>query len=102
MRGACESWGSILFILRMKESCWRSALLKMPSGYWLRCNDIHWVRGASIIGKVTSENSGLLTMRTALGAIRIVDMLANDPLPSNLLKLCMRLGLPTRLLKPVS
>jgi hydrogenase expression/formation protein HypE len=36
---------------------------------------------ASIIGKVTSENSGLLTMRTTLGAVRIVDMLANDPLP---------------------
>jgi hydrogenase expression/formation protein HypE len=38
-------------------------------------------RCASRIGKVTSENSGLLTMRTALGATRIVDMLANDPLP---------------------
>ncbi len=37
--------------------------------------------GASRIGSITSANSGLLTMRTALGATRIVDMLANDPLP---------------------
>lgn len=37
--------------------------------------------GANIIGKVTVQNSGLLTMRTSLGATRIVDMLANDPLP---------------------
>jgi len=37
--------------------------------------------GASIVGKVTSGNPGLLTMKTSLGTIRIVDMLANDPLP---------------------
>ncbi len=37
--------------------------------------------GASIVGKITSENAGLVTMRTALGALRIVDLLANDPLP---------------------
>jgi len=37
--------------------------------------------GASVVGKVTQENAGLVTMRTTLGAVRIVDMLANDPLP---------------------
>ncbi len=37
--------------------------------------------GAGMIGRVTQENPGLVTMRTALGAVRIVDMLANDPLP---------------------
>jgi hydrogenase expression/formation protein HypE len=37
--------------------------------------------GASIIGKVSQENQGLVTIRTTLGAVRIVDMLANDPLP---------------------
>jgi hydrogenase expression/formation protein HypE len=37
--------------------------------------------GARIIGKVTQENAGLVTTRTGLGAVRIVDMLANDPLP---------------------
>jgi hydrogenase expression/formation protein HypE len=37
--------------------------------------------GASMVGRVTNANRGLLTMRTTLGAVRIVDMLANDPLP---------------------
>ena len=37
--------------------------------------------GASIVGKVTGGNRCLLTMRTSLGTIRIVDLLANDPLP---------------------
>ena len=37
--------------------------------------------GAAVIGKVTRENSGLVTLRTSFGTIRIVDMLANDPLP---------------------
>jgi hydrogenase expression/formation protein HypE len=37
--------------------------------------------GASIVGKVSQENQGLVTIRTTLGAVRIVDMLANDPLP---------------------
>lgn len=38
-------------------------------------------QGAAVIGKVSSENRGLVTMRTSLGTVRIVDMLANDPLP---------------------
>jgi hydrogenase expression/formation protein HypE len=37
--------------------------------------------GADIVGKVTEGNPGLLTMRTVLGTVRIVDLLANDPLP---------------------
>jgi hydrogenase expression/formation protein HypE len=37
--------------------------------------------GAAVIGKVTKENSGLVTLRTSFGTVRIVDMLANDPLP---------------------
>lgn len=37
--------------------------------------------GAAVIGKVSAENSGLVTLRTSLGTVRIVDMLANDPLP---------------------
>jgi len=36
---------------------------------------------ARMIGKVTQENAGLVTIRTGLGAVRIVDLLANDPLP---------------------
>jgi hydrogenase expression/formation protein HypE len=37
--------------------------------------------GACIVGKVTRANPGLLTMSTSLGTVRIVDLLANDPLP---------------------
>jgi hydrogenase expression/formation protein HypE len=36
---------------------------------------------ARIIGVVTKKNPGLVTMRTALGTTRIVDMLAGDQLP---------------------
>ena len=36
---------------------------------------------ARIIGVVTKKNAGLVTMRTALGTTRIVDMLAGDQLP---------------------
>jgi hydrogenase expression/formation protein HypE len=37
--------------------------------------------GARIVGKVTGANPGLLTMRTSLGSVRMIDLLANDPLP---------------------
>lgn len=36
---------------------------------------------AQIIGTVNDRNSGLVTMRTALGTTRIVDMLSGDQLP---------------------
>ena len=36
---------------------------------------------AQIIGDVTAENPGLVTMRTVMGPTRIVDMLAGDQLP---------------------
>jgi hydrogenase expression/formation protein HypE len=36
---------------------------------------------ARVIGAVTEQNPGLVTMRTALGTTRIVDMLAGDQLP---------------------
>jgi hydrogenase expression/formation protein HypE len=38
-------------------------------------------REARIIGTVTEANRGLVTMRTALGTTRIVDMLPGDQLP---------------------
>jgi hydrogenase expression/formation protein HypE len=38
-------------------------------------------RQARIIGDVTQNDSGLVTMRTVLGTSRIVDMLAGDQLP---------------------
>jgi hydrogenase expression/formation protein HypE len=36
---------------------------------------------ARVIGTVMEQNAGLVTMRTALGTTRIVDMLAGDQLP---------------------
>lgn len=36
---------------------------------------------AQIIGRITEANPGLVTMRTALGTTRIVDMLSGDQLP---------------------
>ncbi len=36
---------------------------------------------ARIIGKVTDQNSGLVTMKSMIGAERIVDMLSGDQLP---------------------
>lgn len=36
---------------------------------------------ARVIGRVTAENPGLATLRTSLGTVRIVDLMANDPLP---------------------
>ncbi len=38
-------------------------------------------REAAVIGTVTARDPGLVTMRTAFGTTRIVDMLAGDQLP---------------------
>ena len=38
-------------------------------------------RQAQIIGTVTGDDPGLVTMRTPLGTTRIVDMLSGDQLP---------------------
>ena len=38
-------------------------------------------RGAAVIGGVTAAHPGLVTMRTAFGATRVVDMLAGEQLP---------------------
>jgi hydrogenase expression/formation protein HypE len=48
----------------------RSVMRKHPLG-----------RQSQVIGTVNSNNPGLVTMRTALGTTRIVDMLAGDQLP---------------------
>jgi hydrogenase expression/formation protein HypE len=37
--------------------------------------------GARVIGQATAENAGMVVLRTTLGTLRIVDLLANDPLP---------------------
>ncbi len=81
VRGACEllgldplyiaNEGKLLAICASEDAeHLLAAMTRHPSG-----------AGANIIGKVTGENPGLVTMRTALGSLRFVDMLANDPLP---------------------
>jgi hydrogenase expression/formation protein HypE len=81
VRGACEllgldplyiaNEGKLLAICAPKDAArLLAAMVWHPQG-----------ADAKIIGKVTRENSGLVTMRTTLNAVRIVDMLANDPLP---------------------
>ncbi|QMV19889.1 hydrogenase expression/formation protein HypE [Granulicella sp. 5B5] len=81
VRGACELLGlDPLYIANEGKLLAISA--PEDAGQLLAAMQRHPLgREASIIGRVTSENPGLLTMRTALGAVRIVDMLANDPLP---------------------
>ncbi len=41
----------------------------------------HYGKDAAIIGEVRAENPGRVVMKTWLGASRIIDMLAGDPLP---------------------
>ena len=36
---------------------------------------------AAVVGQVTARHPGMVTMRTAFGTSRIVDMLAGDQLP---------------------
>jgi hydrogenase expression/formation protein HypE len=81
VRGACEllgidplyiaNEGKLLAIVAPEDAeRLLAAMRKNPLG-----------KDAAVIGKVTGENPGLLTLRTSLGTVRIVDMLANDPLP---------------------
>jgi len=81
VRGACELLGldplyianeGKLLAICAPEDAGRllAAMRKHPLG-----------ADASIVGKVTEANPGLMTLRTALGTVRIVDLLANDPLP---------------------
>ena len=81
VRGACEllgidplyiaNEGKLMAIVAPEDAdAALAAMQKDPLG-----------AGAAIVGKVTSENPGLVTLRTSLGTVRIVDMLANDPLP---------------------
>jgi hydrogenase expression/formation protein HypE len=44
-------------------------------------NSYHSGKGAKIIGKVTSGTKGFVTMKSKIGATRIVDMLSGEQLP---------------------
>jgi hydrogenase expression/formation protein HypE len=81
VRGACEvlgldplyvaNEGKLIAIVAPEGA---EEILKAMRGHSLG-------RDAQVIGVVTESNTGLVTMRTALGTTRIVDMLAGDQLP---------------------
>jgi hydrogenase expression/formation protein HypE len=81
VRGACEMLGLdplyvanegklIAIVAPDAASALLQAMQQHPLG-----------REAQIVGTVKEEHAGLVTMRTPLGTIRIVDMLAGDQLP---------------------
>jgi hydrogenase expression/formation protein HypE len=81
VRGACELLGldplyvaneGKLVAIVAPESA--SAVLQAMRGHPLG-------RDAAIVGGVTAIHPGMVTMRTAFGTSRIVDMLAGDQLP---------------------
>lgn len=81
VRGACELLGLdplyvanegklIAIVAPSVAELLLQAMLRHPLG-----------REAQIIGSVTQQNAGLVTLRTPFGTTRIVDMLAGDQLP---------------------
>lgn len=81
VKGACEilgldplyiaNEGKLIIILPEKEASRVVGAMKHhPAG-----------AEASVIGRVTSEHSGLVRMTTSIGSSRIVDMLTGDQLP---------------------
>lgn len=81
VRGACELFGlDPLYVANEGKLIafvapeWAEAALEILRSYAVSAD-------ARIIGKVTSQHPGRVTMRTSLGTERIVDMLAGDQLP---------------------
>ena len=64
----------------MKASWWRSFRRKHAEKWSMPCVGIRSARRPRSSAGVTSE-PGLVTMRTAFGTTRIVDMLPGDQLP---------------------
>lgn len=81
VRGACELFGlDPLYVANEGKLIafvppeWAEAALEILRSYAVSAD-------ARIIGKVTDQHPGRVTMRTSLGTERIVDMLAGDQLP---------------------
>jgi hydrogenase expression/formation protein HypE len=81
VRGACELFGlDPLYVANEGKLIafvppeWAEAALEILRSYPVSAD-------ARIIGKVTDQHVGRVTMRTSLGTERIVDMLAGDQLP---------------------
>jgi len=81
VRGACEMLGlDPLYVANEGK-----LIAVVPAGYAdgvLAAMKRHPLgKDARLIGTITERNPGLVTMRTALGTTRIVDMLTGDQLP---------------------
>ena len=81
VRGACEMLGlDPLYVAN--EGKLVAIVAPEAAGHVLRAMQRHPLgTNAGVIGTVTAANTGLVTMRTALGTTRIVDLLAGDQLP---------------------
>jgi hydrogenase expression/formation protein HypE len=81
VRGACE----LLGIDPMYVACEGRMVAVVPGNFADRA--VATLRGhplgadAAVIGCVTSEDPGLVRLKTAFGGTRIVDLLVGDPLP---------------------
>src|ERR1039457_6619908 len=78
VRGACELLGlDPLYVAN--EGKLAAVVAREPADAIVRAMRRHPLGGdAAIIGRVTAAHAGMVTMRTAFGTSRIVDMLAGD------------------------
>lgn len=81
VKGACELLGlDPLYVAN--EGKLLAIVAPEAAGIILDAMRVHPLgRDAAIIGTVTEKRAGMVTMRTAFGSTRIVDMLAGDQLP---------------------
>ena len=76
-RGAAEILGLIRFTSRTKESSSHRPGLRRS----IRCRTHPLGERAARIGTVTDGDAGLVTVRTALGGERLLDLPFSEPLP---------------------
>jgi hydrogenase expression/formation protein HypE len=81
VRGACEMLGLDPLYVANEGKLIAIVEPGVAEGVLGAMRDDSLGREARTIGQVTEKNTGLVTMRTALGTTRIVDMLAGDQLP---------------------
>jgi hydrogenase expression/formation protein HypE len=81
VRGACELLGLDPLYVANEGKLIAIVAPEIADQLVARMRKHHFGRDAQIIGTVTAENPGLVTMRTNVGTTRVVDMLAGDQLP---------------------
>ena len=81
VRGACELLGLDPLYVANEGKLIATVDANVAEGLLRAMREHPLGSGAQVIGTVKKENPGLVTMRTALGTTRVVDMLAGDQLP---------------------